>query len=479
MNISAARRIAYDVLWRVETQGAFAADVLHAQLETVKKREDAALATELTLGVLRMRRLLDFLIEKQANRPAAEVDLEALVALRLGIYQLRFLTRVPASAAVNESVELVKKSRKRSAAGLVNAVMRGIIRRGLARRGAVEKLLPSDLAPAERIGILHSHPTWLVERWLARFGEAATLSLLQANNRPARTACAVHPVAGKTDDAAVAQVADSLRSAGLTVEPARWLASALHVHGGNPAATEAFKSGTFSLQDEASQMIPLLLDVRPGQRVLDLCAAPGGKTAPLIHAAGGTQNVVVADRHHHRLRAVREQLARIGLRDLRLVALDGEAPLPFNAMFERILVDVPCSGTGTLDRNPEIRWRLQPEDLASLQSKQTALLRGALERLAPGGRLVYSTCSLEPEENEDVVAAALTEPVGALLAAPPSGRSKQRPCQIVSAAAALAPHLAPGVGAGALFDGAGYFRTLPHVHGTNGFFGAVIETSEE
>jgi 16S rRNA (cytosine967-C5)-methyltransferase len=458
MPISPSRRIAYDVLWRVEAQGAFAADALHAQLEKVLKREDAALATELALGVLRMRRLLDFLIEKQAHRPAAELDLEALIALRLGIYQLRFLTRVPASAAVNESVELVKKSKKRSAAGLVNAVMRGIIRRGLARPAAIAKLLPRDVTPAERLGILHSHPAWLVERWLARFGEAATFALLEANNRPARLACAVHPVSGKTSGEAVLQVAESLRAAGLTVEPARWLASALYVHGGNPAATEAFKSGKLSLQDEASQMISLLLDVRPGQQALDLCAAPGGKTAALIHAAGGTRAVVVADLYPHRLRAMREQLARIGLRDLRLVALDGEAPLPFNALFDRILVDAPCTGTGTLDRNPEIRWRLCPEDLPALHAKQVALLRGALDRLAPGGRLVYSTCSLEPEENEAVVASALDEP-----------------CDIASAAAILAPHLRSGADAATLFDAAGYFRTFPHIHRTNGFFGAVIE----
>ncbi|NDQ56399.1 MAG: 16S rRNA (cytosine(967)-C(5))-methyltransferase RsmB [Acidipila sp.] len=468
--ISAARRIAFDVLRRVEAQGGFAADLLHQQLGKTIKREDASLATELTLGVLRSQRLLDFLIQEQARRPVEDLDLEALLALRLGLYQMRYLTRVPPSAAVNESVELVKQSRKSSAAGLVNAVLRGLLRRG--PRVNVEELLPADCAPAERLGILHSHPTWMVERWLARTGEEATTQLLEANNRPARSACAVH------DPAQLARVEESLRAAGIVTQPARWLASARYVHGGNVVATEAYQRGWISLQDEASQMVPLLLDVRPGQRVLDLCAAPGGKTVPLIRAAGGAQYVVAADLHLHRLLVLREQLARIGIQDLRMVALDAERTLPFQMIlggtFDRVLVDAPCSGTGTLDRNPEIRWRLKPEDLPALRAKQTALLAHALEHLAPGGRLIYSTCSLEPEENEEVLDAALEQierggkeggPEGAARA----GRGAKSGAEI------LAPFLAAGARVEELFDSEGIFRTLPHVHGTNGFFAAAVD----
>jgi 16S rRNA (cytosine967-C5)-methyltransferase len=473
MNVSPARRIAYDVLRRVEEQGAFASDALHAQLESSVKREDAALATQLTLGVLRWRRQLDFLIERQARRPAAELDLEPLLALRIGLYQLRFLTRVPASAAVNESVELVKKSRTRSAASFINAVLRGLVRRGA--RVAVENLLPPDISAADRLGILHSHPTWLVERWLARMDERATVALLEANNRAGRLVGAVH------DPALLSEVAESLRAEGLTVGPAKWLASALYVSGGNPLATGAYAQGSFSLQDEASQMVPHLLDVRAGQRVLDLCAAPGGKTASLIRAAGNGRNVVAADRYDHRLRAMRGQLARVGLPDACLTALEATAPLPFAAKFNRILVDAPCSGTGTLDRNPEIRWRLQPADLAALHAKQVALLRNALDRLAAGGRLVYSTCSLEPEENEQVVEEGL-EPVeveGAGIALPDSGPRKRRRYRLVSGAAALAPYLAQGAEVSALFDAEGNFHTLPHIHGTSGFFAVVIENGDQ
>ena len=487
--ISAARRIAFDVLRRVEAQGGFAADLLHQQLGKTIKREDASLATELTLGVLRSQRLLDFLIQDQARRPVEDLDLEALLALRLGLYQMRYLTRVPPSAAVNESVELVKQSRKRSAAGLVNAVLRGLLRRG--PRVNVEELLSGDCSPAERLGILHSHPTWMVERWMARTGEEATTALLAANNRPARSTCCVH--GDLHDPAELARVEESLRAAGIVTQPARWLASTLYVHGGNVVATEAYQRGWISLQDEASQMVPLLLDVRPGQSVLDLCAAPGGKTVQLIGAAGGGQYVVAADLHLHRLLVVREHLARLGIQDLRMVALDAEMPLPFKGTlggtFDRVLVDAPCSGTGTLDRNPEIRWRLKPEDLPALRAKQTALLAHALEHLAPGGRLIYSTCSLEPEENEEVLDAALEQvekgaPEGGPAGSARAGRggyrrvwgaSSSATSSAKSGAAILAPFLVAGARVEELFDAEGVFRTLPHVHGTNGFFATAVE----
>ena len=495
--ISAARRIAFDVLRRVEAQGGFAADLLHQQLGKTIKREDASLATELTLGVLRSQRLLDFLIQDQARRPVEDLDLEALLALRLGLYQMRYLTRVPPSAAVNESVELVKQSRKRSAAGLVNAVLRGLLRRG--PRVNVEELLSGNCSPAERLGILHSHPTWMVERWLARTGEEATTALLEANNRPARSTCCVHgSVNGRIqgsvhESVQLARVEESLRAAGIVTQAARWLASARYVHGGNVVATEAYQRGWISLQDEASQMVPLLLDVRPGQSVLDLCAAPGGKTVQLIGAARGGQYVVAADVHLHRLLVVREHLARLGIQDLRMVALDAERPLPFKGTlggtFDRVLVDAPCSGTGTLDRNPEIRWRLKPEDLPALRAKQTALLAHALEHLAPGGRLIYSTCSLEPEENEEVLDAALEQvekgapeggPAGTARAALGGyrripGESSSATSSAKSGAAILAPFLVAGASVEELFDAEGIFRTLPHVHGTNGFFAAAVE----
>lgn len=456
MAISIARKIAYDVLRRVESEGAYASDVLHADLGAGVKPADAALSTELAMGVLRWRRLLDFLLERQLKKPVGRLDLPVALALRMGIYQLRFLEKIPARAAVHESVELVKLARKTSAAPLVNAVLR---RTAEEASSPTEKFLPPNLPTAERLGILHSHPTWMVARWLSRLGEAGAVALLQADNQTPRLSCAVHHAQHRDE------IIRELENSGLRIEPGRLLEAAFSASGGSPARTEAFRAGKISIQDEASQTIPLLLDVHPGDRVLDLCAAPGGKTPTLIRAAGDNGIVVAADRHAHRLRAMQAQFERLGLAGAQLVELDATQHLPFRGAFDRILVDAPCSGTGTLARHPEIRWRLRPEQLAELHELQSQMLRRALAQLAPGGRLVYSTCSIEPEENEEVVAEALQDD------------SSIRRVPASEAAQALAPHLAPGVQAAALFAGDGSFRTFPSAQHTDGFFAALLEKS--
>ena len=222
MPISPARTIAFEVLRRVEAEGAYASDVLHAELGPRVSPENAALATEITFGVLRWRRLLDFLLDRQLKKPVAQLDLAVALALRIGLYQLRFLERVPARAAVNESVELVKRARKVSAASLVNAVLRrvsveAILKSGAPPPGNLEQLLPANLPIAERLGILHSHPTWIVERWFARLGESRAVALLEANNRAPHLSCALH------DSVRREEIFAALKKAGLRVEPGRLL----------------------------------------------------------------------------------------------------------------------------------------------------------------------------------------------------------------------------------------------------------------
>lgn len=451
--ISPARRIAYEVLRRVEAEGAYASDVLHTELGARVKAEDAGLATELVMGVLRWRRLLDFLLERQMKKTVARLDLPVALALRIGLYQLRFLERIPARAAVNESVELVKSARKTSAATLVNAVLR---RAADEARVPTAKFVPQATPLAERLGILHSHPTWMVERWLKRLGEEQTVALLEANNRAPRLSCALHDVTRRDE------IFTALQHAGLRIEAGNILQSAFSVRGGSLTRTESFRSGAISIQDEASQTVPLLLDTQSGDRVLDLCAAPGGKTPPLVRSAGASGIVVAADRHAHRLRAMREQFKRLGLTQVSLIELDAASALPFGILFNRILVDAPCSGTGTLARHPEIRWRLKSEQLAEFHALQTALLKSALQQLAPGGRLVYSTCSMEPEENERVVEEALR------------GSSGFRSDVGSEIARSLFGKLAPGCEAAKLFDRDGYFRTTPGALEVDGFFAAVI-----
>jgi 16S rRNA (cytosine967-C5)-methyltransferase len=451
--ISPARQIAYEVLRRVEAEGAYASDLLHAELGARVKPEDAGLATELVMGVLRWRLLLDFLLERQLKKPAAKLDLPVALALRIGLYQLRFLERIPARAAVNESVELVKSARKTSAATLVNAVLR---RASNEARVPAAKLVPQDTAASERVGILHSHPTWMVERWLARLGEKRTIALLEADNRTPRLTCALHDVTQREE------IFAALQHAGLRIEPGKILQSAFAVSGGSPTRTESFRCGAISIQDEASQTVPLLLDVQTNDRVLDLCAAPGGKTPPLVRAAGSKGIIVAADRHAHRLRAMREQFKRLDLTQVRLVELDAAHKLPFGILFNRILVDAPCSGTGTLARHPEIRWRLQPEQLKEFHALQISLLNSAFQQLAPGGRLVYSTCSMEPEENEQVVTEALRGTTGL----------KRNAAN--EAARGLEGKLVRGGDEQSLFDRDGYFRTTPDALETDGFFAAII-----
>ena len=297
----------------------------------------------------------------------------------------------------------------------------------------------------------------MVARWLARLCEAQTIALLDANNRAPRLSCAVH-ITEQRDE-----IIGAIEKAGMRVEPGVLLKSAFSVSGGSPARTQAFRAGQLSIQDESSQAIPLLLGVREGDRVLDLCAAPGGKTPALVRAAGNTGVVVAADRHAHRLRAMAAQFQRLGLQRARLVELDAMHALPFRGEFDRILVDAPCSGTGTLARHPEIRWRLRPEQLAESSAQQRSMLSNALARLAHGGQLVYSTCSIEPEENEEVVRTVLQESPAI------------RTVSAIEAARTLAPHLAPQANARELFSDEGFFRTSPATHSTDGFFAAILE----
>jgi 16S rRNA (cytosine967-C5)-methyltransferase len=317
-----ARALAFNVLLAVE-RGGYASDLLFAQSAAFDSR-DAGLANQIVFGVLRYRAQLDHLIHHYSGKPAAALDLEVALALRMAIHQIRYLDRIPSHAAVGESVELVKRARKRSAAGFVNAVLRKVNRE------------PVDW-PDRAVEL--SHPEWMLERWEKQFGAAAE-AIARANLRVPET----------------------------------------YIRGGR-------------IQDIGSQSIVPLLRLAPGHAFLDLCAAPGNKTAQALETAG--LHAVACDLHFSRAR----ELKSLGIP---IVVLDAVA-LPFSRKFDRILVDAPCTGTGTLARNPEIKWRSTYGAIERLRNIQMAILRSALDALAPGGLLVYSTCSLEREENEEVI----------------------------------------------------------------------------
>ncbi|HZH92448.1 MAG TPA: 16S rRNA (cytosine(967)-C(5))-methyltransferase RsmB [Pyrinomonadaceae bacterium] len=402
--VSASRRAASEILRRVEDEGAFAMVLLASAGEELRA-DDRALCYELVLGVLRRQLWLDKLIEHYAGRAAASLDAPVRRALRLGLYQLRFLTRIPASAAVNESVNLAHEARLRSAANFINAVLRRATRE--------PDYEPADGAPSEleRLAVATSHPAWLVERWVKFFGAAEAESFARANNRTPPVAFRVNPLRASED-----KVISDLRAAGVEVERSQVALGAWRVGtSGGASGTPARQlralaaEGAIYTQDEASQLVAHVLGARAGERVLDVCAAPGSKATQIAAHAGKSALVVAGDIHGHRLRVVRESAARQGLENVQTVAYDAEAsPLPFaEGAFGRVLVDAPCTGTGTLRHNPEIRWRITPADIAELAARQRRILANAAHAVGVGGRLVYSTCSVEPEENEEVVAAFL------------------------------------------------------------------------
>jgi 16S rRNA (cytosine967-C5)-methyltransferase len=348
--ISPARATAFEILRLVE-RGGFASELLASRSAGLASR-DAGLASEIVFGALRYQAQLDFLIHRFSGREAARLDAEVRIALRMAVYQVRYLSRVPAHAAAGESVELVKRARKRSAAPFVNAVLRKLDREPVAWPDRTTEL---------------SHPAWMLERWDAQYGLETADRIARANLSPPET---------------------YVRAPGE-------LPPSLHLEPTDVPGCYRVAEGVapgLRIQDIGSQTIVPLLDLQPGQTFLDLCAAPGNKTAQALES---DVRAVACDIHLSRL----EHMKTLGCA---LVALDGTRPLPFRTRFDRILVDAPCSGTGTLARNPEIKWRLRPSDLADLHGRQVRLLRNAMELLAPGGRLVYSTCSLESEENEAV-----------------------------------------------------------------------------
>jgi 16S rRNA (cytosine967-C5)-methyltransferase len=405
--VSPARRAAFEVLRRVEDEGAFAAPLL-AGLPEGMSAEDRALCHELVLGVLRRRLWLDRLVEHFAGRASERLDAPVRRALRLGLYQLRFLARVPARAAVNESVNLTHAARLRSAAPFVNAVL---------RRAAREPDYDPAAAVAdalERIAVETSHPLWLIERWAAAFGAGEAEAFARANNESAPVSFRVNTLRSESDP-----LIKRLRAAGMTVKPSRvapgaWRAESVAGAGGASRArgSALLRSlageGLVYMQDEASQLVAHVVGARAGERVLDACAAPGSKTTHVAALAADRALVVAGDLHEHRLRLLEEACERLCVRGVRAVALDAERALPFaDETFERVLVDAPCTGTGTLRHNPEIRWRLTPSNINELAAVQRSILSEAARVLRPGGRLVYSTCSVERKENEEVVASFL------------------------------------------------------------------------
>jgi 16S rRNA (cytosine967-C5)-methyltransferase len=442
MVVSSARAAAFDILLRVERNQSFASELLHSSRLAKLSSDDHGLATELVMGVLRWRSLLDQRLATASSQKLERLDPEVLAALRLGIYQLQFLSRVPARAAIFESVELVKAARKRSAVPFVNAILRKAEQRGA--ESTLEAIKHS--ADASQLAACSAHPEWLVARWVERYGLAAARQICVHDQSVPATVIYIH------DD----QAGKDLAEAGVLLRPGFLLTSARHVDSGDVTKTRAYREGRISIQDEASQLVAVLAG--HGEKILDCCAAPGSKTA-LLAKRNPRARVFASELHPHRARLLRRL---VSLPNVHIVAADARQ-LPFTSGFDRILADAPCSGTGTLARNPDIKWRLNLADLADLQSRQIAILKSALNQLAAGGRLVYSTCSLECEENEKVVEASLEGGARfALVDCRPELEQLRRSNELC------------WDNVGSLLAGP-YLRTIPGQHPSDGFFAAIIE----
>jgi 16S rRNA (cytosine967-C5)-methyltransferase len=438
-----ARAAAFRVLSTVSAGRVDLGEALSRARDPLTDSRDRALATDLATGTLRWRGALDYQLQRLSAKPLRKLDAAVLDALRLGAYQILHLERVPISAVVNDSVDLVKASGVRSAAGFANAVLRRLARER-------ETLVwPDRRDLVEHLAVVHSHPAWLVRRWLDRYGEHDTERWLRFNNEPAAMTLATNRLLTTRAD-----LAERLQAEGVETTPTGRAPAGLVVTAGRALVSAAFRDGYCVVQDEASQIIPELLQAQPAQMVIDACASPGGKTLAAAAQCGPSGRVVATDVRWRRVQLLAATLARCRAANVRVVQIGHTTPFPFaDAVFDRVLIDAPCSGLGTVRRDPDIRWRRDPSQFAALAATQLDLLHRARPLVAAGGRIVYSTCSSEPEENEDIVAAFLD-------AAPEFS-------VLPLASAGVAPAIAE------MQTSQGYLRTSP-TFGLEAFFAAIL-----
>ena len=441
-NLAPARRAAFQVLQKIAADKGNSDTLLHGATLHGLSQLDINLCTALVLGTLRWQCALDAKIREHLSQPSMQLPEPVALALRMGAFQLLFMDRIPVHAAIFESVEWVKHSEHPRASGMVNAILRKI----------------ATLPKSTTIQPEQAYPEWMIQRWRKNYGDAITRKICAAGQQEPTTSLRIFDP----------YVEEELQSEGARLAPGALLAQARTVSSGDVSSTRALREGRAQVQDEGSQLVAELLGI--GQRILDCCAAPGGKTAILLNN-NPQAKLVACDISPARLKVMRQRLTRPEWQERIAFHVADAERLPEMGLFDRILCDVPCSGTGTLARNPEIRHRLQPEDISRQAIRQRSILAAALRRLAPGGRLLYATCSLEPEENEAVIQSVLSA----------NGRAPSS-----YALLDLQPELENRIQQGAIRGAAvdhllatsfrsGYLRTLPGVHPGDGFFAALIE----
>lgn len=443
------RRAAFDILLRIERERSFA-DILidHELSKGMLQGADRGLFTELVYGVLRRRGNLDYIVGQFSKLRAEKLEVVVLILLRLGLYQAFFLDRVPISAAVNETVNLAKELAPRSA-GFVNAVLRN------ADRGRERIVYPDrEREPARYLAARYGHPQWLAASWCEQLGldEAEALAASLAEPPP-------FTIRVNTLKITREALLERLLAEGVTGTPTPYSPSGIRInHAGGMGRIPSFQEGLFTVQDESSQLAPIFLDPKEGERILDACAAPGGKTTQIAQLTGDAAKVWACDVNAKKLRLIRETCERLGIRSVKTAAADATRPATSleGLSFQRIMVDAPCSGLGVIRRNPEGKWWKSPVDLAGLPRTQLAILENLSTLLEPGGALLYATCSTTVIENEEVV--------DAFLARHPEFQAEDL--------RRLFPDLAP------LCTERGFFRSWPHRDGMDGFFAARLTKNQ-
>jgi 16S rRNA (cytosine967-C5)-methyltransferase len=446
--MTAARLVAVRVLLALERHRTTLGAELERERPQAADDRDRALVLELTAGTLRWQGELDAILQTCSRRPMADLSAQVRTVLRLGAYQIRHLDRIPAHAIVHESVELIRGLGQARAAGFVNAVLRTLTRQSAGLR------LPARPAPdAPRPDLIAylttslSHPEWLVARWLDRHGFDATARWCEFNNRPPDVAVRVLPPA-RAD-----VIMTALRASGIDATAAPWVPGAIRLPPGGLGHVPPDLRSHLLVQEEASQIVALAVGAAPSDRVLDACASPGGKTIVMAGAMAGRGLLVACDHRPGRIRLLSATLRRAAAA-ASIVRLDATRPLPFGPVFDRALVDAPCSGLGTVRRDPDVKWTRTAADLAGFAATQRALLAATADVLRPGASLVYATCSSEPEENEQVVDAFLASRPDIRLGRVDIGATVNRGDRLV--------------------DDRGMLRTLPFRDGLDAFFAAVL-----
>ncbi|MDO3409378.1 16S rRNA (cytosine(967)-C(5))-methyltransferase RsmB [Saccharibacillus sp. CPCC 101409] len=397
-----AREVALNVLAGVEEDAAYSNLLLNRALQRAElSPADSGLATELVYGTIARQATLDYFLNRFIKSGVKRLNPWVRSLLRMSLYQIRYLDRIPPHAAVNEAVEIAKKRGHQGIASMVNGVLRSILR----EEG--ELTLPDDLPAAERIALEHSHPLWLVERWIAQYGEETAEAVCAANNQPPKTSLRVNTLRGSREE-----LLGELEAEGRTVRASELSPLGVIVEsGGNLADDHGYRDGRFSIQDESSMLVAEALAPEPGMKVLDCCAAPGGKTAHIAEKMQNRGEIVANDLHEHKQGLIAEQAERLNLSCVEtsvgdaLTLKDRYEP----ASFDRVLLDAPCSGFGVIRRKPDLRWAKTPDDAASIAKLQRQLLGSVAGLVKPGGILVYSTCTIEREENQRAVAEFLRD----------------------------------------------------------------------